>query len=115
MAVLFWKRKMVGSLDKRVFFRAISGSVGMLRTPKAWAIQADTFERDLRGKCDRIVFVDTDTQKRYVCTFAEFDEHKGVIDRGFGKQYYLTLEYFNTPSMLQGKLVLKDGADAPTV
>ena len=114
MAVLFWKRKMVGMLDKRVFTRAISGNNGMLRTPKAWAIQADTFDKDLRGKCDRIVFLDTDTQKRYVTTFREFDEHKVVLDRGFGKQYYLTLEYFNTPSMLQGTLALKN-ENIPTV
>ena len=114
MAVLFWKKRMVGSLDKRVFYRAISGGSGMLRSPKAWAIQADIFDRDLRGKCDRIVFLDTDTQKRYVCTFQEFDEHKGIMDRGFGKQYYLTLEYFNTPTMLQGQLALKN-ENIPTV
>lgn len=115
MAVLFWKKKIVGSLDKRVFFRAISGAIGMLRTPRAWAIQADTFENDLRGKCDKIVFVDTDTKKRYETSFKAFDENKGTMDRGFGKQYFLTLEYFNALPVLQGQLALKNETNSPTV
>lgn len=106
MAVLFWKRKVVGALENRAFCRAISGKSGMLRTPRAWAIQAETFDHDLRGKCDRIMFTDTDTGKRYVTTFQIFDEHKQEMDRGFGRQYYLTLEYWNTPAMLQKQLEL---------
>jgi hypothetical protein len=87
--------KVVGYLEGSVFIKPVVGSRHMLRTPRAWAIDAELYEQ-VRPSIERIVIEDKETGTRYQATTEVFDRFRGVLDRGFGKQYYLTLNRWMT-------------------
>lgn len=87
--------KVAGRLEGDIFVKPVVGSRHMLRTPRAWAIDAELYEQ-VRPSIDRIVIEDRETGTRYHATAQTFDKFRGVMDRGFGKQYYLTLNRWTT-------------------
>ena len=82
--------KVVGRLEGDVFIKPVVGSRHMLRTPRAWAIDAELYEQ-VRPSIDRIVIEDRETGVRYHTTAEIFDTFRGELDRGFGRQYFLSL------------------------
>ena len=84
----------IGKIEGGAFTKPVSGSKHMLKRPPAWAIQADTYDSQVKGKVKYIVIWDKDTGRRYKTSAEIFDKHKGVLDRGFGKQYFLTMNHW---------------------
>ena len=104
--LLFVDRKIIGEIEGRTFTKQVSRSRHMLRIPMAWAIDASVFDSEIKKSCDTIVIVDRDSGKKYQVSVALFDKQKGIVDRGFGRQYFLTLSWWNSEKPVeQGKLI----------
>ena len=46
------------------------------------------------GSVPDIYIKDIETGQEYYCSIETFDRLKGIIDRGFGRQYFLTLNHW---------------------
>ena len=86
--------RQAGRIENRIFIKELYGSKHMLRCPIAWAIDADIFDSVISNLCDFIHVIDRENGKRYAVSVKTFREFKGVLDRGYGKQYYLDLVYW---------------------
>jgi hypothetical protein len=62
----------------------------MLRTPRAWAVDAEAYD-SIRHNIYLIVVEDQESGISYRATPEVFDAFKGSLDRGFGRQYFLPL------------------------
>ena len=82
--------KVAGRLEGDVFIKPVAGSRHMLRTPRAWAIDAELYEQ-VRPSIQRLVIQDKETGIGYYVSAEVFDRFRGVLDRGFGRQYFLSL------------------------
>ena len=80
-----------GTLSKRV-----SGARHMLRKPPAWCFDVVVLEQAAAVGCWRLEVTDTDTDKIYTCTLAEFRAGAFELNRGFGAQLALPLERWHT-------------------
>jgi len=86
--------KIVGCVERGVFCKYVCGSKHMLKSPKAWAIQAQAWD-ETRSQVRVIAIVDKETSYVYSISATDFDSRKQEIDRGFGRQYYVELEYWS--------------------
>jgi len=86
--------KVIGYLRDHTFTKSVIGSKHQLRCPPAWAIDAEAFDREIKCNATKIVVIDKETGKEYYCPVERFDKLKGELDRGFGRQYYLTLPHW---------------------
>lgn len=96
--------KIIGDLENGVFTKSVAGSKHQLRTPPAWAVDKSAYERYLRGACQTMIVNDTETGLRYEVSFAMFEARKGLLNRGFGQQYFLPLHYWHIITKEQPKL-----------
>ena len=87
--------KVVGCLEGNKFTKSVMGSKHKLRCPQAWAIDAEAFDSDIRPNATQIVVIDRETGLEYSCSVETFDRLKGELDRGFGRQYFLTLNHWH--------------------
>jgi len=86
--------KIVGHLEGNRFIKTVIGSKHRLRRPPAWAIDAEAFDTEVKPNATEIVVLDRETDTEYHCTVETFDRLKGELDRGFGRQYFLTLNHW---------------------
>ena len=86
--------KIIGHIDGNRFVKQVSGSRHMLRRPPAWAIDAEAYDSEIRPNATEIVVLDKETGLEYHCSVETFDRLKGGLDRGFGRQYMLTLNHW---------------------
>ena len=86
--------KIIGYLEHDAFFKPVQGSKHQLRCPPAWAIDASAFDDQVKVLATRIVIVDRETNTKYHTSVETFDRLKRTLNRGFGKQYFLTLNYW---------------------
>jgi hypothetical protein len=84
----------IGYLKGDQFIKPVDGSKHQLKCPPAWAIDADVFEKEIKPYASEIVIIDRETGNRYLASVAVFDAKKKSLDRGFGRQYYLTLSFW---------------------
>ena len=63
--------------------------------PPSWTIDADAMDK-LRAKYDvsKIMIDCTDIGTHYSISIEDFDEHRGVQDRGKGRQYFVRLQWW---------------------
>jgi hypothetical protein len=104
-------QKVVGCLQGNRFMKSVVGSKHRLRRPSAWAIDSNVFDEQIRPNATEIVIMDRETGKEYHCSVEVFDRLKGELDRGFGRQYFLTLGHWRTENNGHHQLSLW-GADA---
>lgn len=84
----------VGRVENRIFIKEVHGTKHMLRQPMAWAIDADLFDRVVVPNCSAIHIVDRGTGTRYITAVTTFQDKRQTLDRGYGKQYFLELIYW---------------------
>lgn len=96
------KGKTIGFLDNGYFLKPVVGSKHQLREPPAWAIDADAFDEWVKPNAREIIVTDTEAKIRYRVSVETFDKLKVELDRGFGRQYFLTLNYW-TKEKYNGK------------
>ena len=90
--------KAVGCLQDNKFIKSVIGSKHRLRRPSAWAIDSNVFDERIKPNAAEIVIMDRETGKAYHCSVKAFDRLKGELDRGFGRQYFLTLSHWRIES-----------------
>ena len=86
--------KVVGYLEANKFIKPVISSKHQLRQPPAWAIDAEAFDREVKPNASEIIVIDKETGIEYHASVETFDRLKGELNRGFGRQYYLTLEHW---------------------
>ena len=86
------ENKIIGWLHGGVFYKSVIGAKHRLRYPPAWAIQADVFDEQVKPFATEIVIWDKESDIKYRTSVKHFDEHKDILDRGYGEQYCLLLE-----------------------
>ena len=86
--------KVIGYLKGHVFFKSVMGSKHRLRRPPAWALDAETFDEEIKPNATEFIVIDKETGLEYHCLVGNFDRLKGELDRGFGRQYFLTLGHW---------------------
>ena len=97
MIVKTTDNKVIGTLDNGIFTKTVKGSVHKLLSPPAWAVDSYVFDHVLRGRCNLIVVTDIeDHGKKYSVLFKIFDANKKETNRKFGKQYFLTMDWWKT-------------------
>ncbi len=88
--------KVIGCLEGRTFVKPVVGSKHRLNSPPAWAIDAEVFDQEVRPYATDFVVLDRESGCRYRCSVETFDAFKQVLDRGFGRQYFLTANHWRT-------------------
>ncbi|MFC1955551.1 hypothetical protein ACFLWZ_03320 [Chloroflexota bacterium] len=83
--------KIVGHIEGDTFIKSVCGSKHKLRCPPAWAVDAEVFDNEMRPNASEFVIIDKETGIKYHTRVDTFDRLKGELDRGFGRQYFLTL------------------------
>ncbi|MHA1940058.1 MAG: hypothetical protein ACW97O_17830 [Candidatus Thorarchaeota archaeon] len=84
--------KIVGTIENNTFTKQVTGSKHQLRRPPAWSIDAQAFDEQIKPQADEIVIFDKESGIKYHTPVETFDQFKRELDRGFGRQYYLTLD-----------------------
>ena len=80
-------------IKERTLVRSIRGSKHLLRHPPAIAFDANAYER-LRPWFDDVRVEDRESGLAHLIPATEFDEHSNKLDRGFGLQFYVELDFW---------------------
>lgn len=83
-----------GYIEGDTYVKLVHSSRHMLKKPEAWAIDADSFDKLIKPACKRIIIIDKDAGVKYSSSISNFIDNKGEIDRKYGKQYFMILEYW---------------------
>ena len=103
--------KVIGRFDKNKFIKEVYGSKHRLKYPPAWAIDAEAFDREIKPNATEIVIIDKETSTKYYVSVETFDRLKGELDRGFGRQYFLTLNCWKEEGNGHKQLTLWGGEE----
>jgi len=103
--------RVIGYLEDHTFIKPVLGSKHRLRRPLAWAIDAEAFDREVKPNATKIVVRDRETGLEYHCLVEVFDRLKAELDRGFGRQYFLTLNHWEVKGNGHHQLGLWGGGD----
>jgi len=94
-----YQGRIIGQSDGHIFKKTIRGSGHLLRSPKAIAIDADVYDRDIALSHQQIEVYDAETEKLHQSSIENFNRHRGELDRGCGRQYYLTFSRWKTTNL----------------
>jgi hypothetical protein len=86
--------RVIGRLEGGIFYKHVRASCHMLFKPQAWAIDAEAFDKHIKSNATQLVVIDTEAGIEYRCPTEAFDRLKRQLDRGFGTQYFLTLNHW---------------------
>lgn len=95
-AVYDGKTKRIGEIKNRYFLKKVEKSKHMIKSPPAWGIDCIAFDEVVVPNADVIWIYDKESGKMYKASVALFRKHMGTLNRDFGKQYFLTLDWWNT-------------------
>lgn len=85
----------IGHVDGDTFHKEIQGSRHMLRTPRAIAFDLSTLRDAAHAGATSARVVDTETGTVYTATMKRIREYGGELNRGFGRQWFLTLNHWS--------------------
>jgi len=86
--------KVAGELVNGEFRKVASRSRHFLMAPPAIAIDGEVFDQLKDGFCHTIRIKETDEREFWQVSFARFRKHCFSLDRGHGRQYALTLDWW---------------------
>jgi hypothetical protein len=94
------------------------GSRHKLRYPcPSWAIDAEVFDSVIKPNALEILVLDKEANIEYLASVETFIQHSFRFNRGFGEQYALALQFWQTKdngnrqlSLWGGDAFLTDGA-----
>lgn len=66
----------------------------MLRRPRGWCFDIESIEAATRAGIDFVVIYDDDNGCRYTVSLSEFINHGEKINRGYGPQICLRVQYW---------------------
>ena len=94
---IYHGNRLIGYIRGDEFVKELDGRVHMLRVPKAWATDANAWDR-IKGRIKRIRIKDVAGGREYVLTVWEFDLYKRTLERGHNYQYFVTLKKWRGPN-----------------
>ena len=103
MSIVRAQGKIIGDIEAGVFTKKVDGRFHMLKKPLGWAIDARVFDEEVKNNCHTIVVVDTHADITYSTSVQTFLGHRGVINRGHGRQYFLCLHHWRQCAQSQMK------------
>ena len=80
------------------FYKRVLGSKHMLHTPPAWAVDLSSIRYAQTVGAKRVVIYDRETKITYEATLLHFHKHHFRLDRDFGAQVALPLEFWTVHS-----------------
>lgn len=87
--------KPVGKVSNGVFQKTIAGSKHMLRTPKALAFDVSSLRDAADAGAERVEVYDSESRTTYTASLACLREHGAPLERGYGRQWFLALDWWN--------------------
>jgi len=81
----------IGVISGDTFIKQVYESRHQLKSPPAWAIQAEPFDSQIKPFSKWFLIDGYETGKKWKVSIECFDTYKKSMDRGFGLQYYLVL------------------------
>jgi len=87
--------KFAGTFENGVYSKNVRGSVHMLRSPLGWSIDKDIVDNLARLGCVEIQIFDKESKTLYYARFEDFTEKAIPLNRGFGEQLVLSLNYWD--------------------
>lgn len=91
--VLMDGNKMIGSIFNKKYIKQIRKK-HLMTTPPAIAIDKDVFARNIQRDCLSIFIIELDEQVIYSTSVDNFILHSFYLNRGFGGQLALPMEYW---------------------
>ena len=85
----------------KVFRKNVTVREHQLITPRAWCLDAATLEDLCRIHKESPISIhmyDTQNEVTWIISPSYFLEHSGELDRGFGRQYYCPLKWWQSVS-----------------
>lgn len=104
--------KIIGRLEDGILSKHVRGSCHMLIRPRSWALDAEAFDKEVKPNATKIIIRDKETGLKYHCSVENFDRLKGELDRGFGRQYFLTLNHWEMRGNGYHQLSFWEGGDS---
>ena len=86
------RKEIIAKKDPKRLAIAICISTGCQALGVNKVIEA--FDEEIRPSATDIVVIDKETNTKYHTLVETFDRQKGELNRGFGRQYFLTLDYW---------------------
>ncbi|MGI6367899.1 MAG: hypothetical protein ACOX2L_05990 [Anaerolineae bacterium] len=83
-----------GSIVRGIWTKPVHGSVHMLHTPPAWALDVDDVQAAERGGATMIHIHDLETRHHYWATIETLRRRGFPLNRGYGDQLGLLLQYW---------------------
>lgn len=106
--------KVVGQVIGDKFTKKIKGSKHFLRVPPAISFDMQSLKDAYKGGATSVAVLDTETGDSYFASLLDVYALGTMIDRGYGKQIFLPLEYWKKvepkPDWSQGVMIDEEGA-----
>lgn len=97
--------RIIGEIDGGVFYKQVIPKIHRLRKPPAWATDADSFDREVAPNCHAIVLIDKENDKQFTTSIDAFIAHRFEFNRGFGRQYAVTLRWWTELNPAQKRML----------
>lgn len=91
---IYVDNKVVGVVSGNTFIKNVHGNKHFLRTPPAIAFDVEALDNAIEAGATIVMVHDLDTQKDYYATIRMINSNGFKLDRGFGKQIALPIEYW---------------------
>jgi hypothetical protein len=104
--------RVIGYIRGDVLHRKMQGSRHILKSPPSIAIGVEALRQAIRCGAETVFIQDMESGLEYRCGIWDFNSSKAIsIDRGYGEQQALPLEYFiiTDPKHPEVQLSLLDG------
>jgi hypothetical protein len=88
--------RVIGKVSGNTFYKHIRGSVHILRTPRAIALDVGSLEQAERAGAVNVQVTDTETGTAYRSSIEHIRRAGFDLDRGFGSQIALPIEGWAT-------------------
>jgi hypothetical protein len=88
---IFIGRSIVGNVSGDTFFKRVDASRHFLRKPRAIALDVQSLVDAEQAGANKVAVTDKESGKTYYAVIKDIRQDSFVIDRGYGKQYALTL------------------------
>ena len=87
--------KVIGKLINKTLQKIVKGSKHMLRKPKSWAWDKSVLDEAEKSGGRIVEITDSETNTKFISSFADFRKFGIPINRGFGEQIALPMAYWS--------------------
>ena len=89
----------VAKVRNRILEKTVEQNRHQLKSPPAWALDESVFAEALGLGVESVEIKTRDTRRRYTVTASTFEKNCRTLDRGFGVQVFLPLNFWDVESL----------------